>query len=103
MTGRTTSVMHIVLVRWRSFVGPMHVQELADLVGALPDAIPGMLAARSGPSSSTEGLESGFEWALFAEFETRAARDVYVMHPSHEPVKALIVEWATEVVVFDLG
>jgi Stress responsive A/B Barrel Domain len=103
VTRGVTSVMHIVLVRWNSLVSEKQLHELTDLVSDLPEVIPGLLEVRSGPSSSTEGLEGGFEWALFVHFETSAARDVYVIHPRHEPVKTFIGEWAAEVVVFDIG
>lgn len=107
-----SSVVHMVLVRWKSererepasasASASADLERLAELVVALPDRIPGVLSAHCGPSTSPEGLERGFEWALVVAFDSSAARDGYLPHPEHEPVKELISRWADEVLVFDL-
>ena len=68
-----------------------------------PDTIPGALAVHCGPSTSPEGLEDGFEWALVVSFESSAARDDYLPHPAHQPVAQLISRLAEHVVVFDVA
>ena len=95
-------VVHIVLARWKAGFGEPDLQELTAAVGDLADHIPGILAVHSGASTSPEGLEAGFEWALVITFADGAARDRYLPHPAHEPVKQLISAWADQVVVFDL-
>ena len=102
MTMTVSSVVHIVLVRWRSGLSGEDLQKLTGLANGFPDTIPGVLAVHCGPSTSPEGLEGGFEWALVVSFASSSARDEYLPHPAHEPVKRFISKWADEIVVFDL-
>ncbi len=96
------SVMHVVLVRWKPEVGRTEQDELTELAVAFPDTIAGVLAVHCGPSTSPEGLEGGFEWALVVSFESSSARDDYLPHPAHQPVAQLISRLAERVVVFDV-
>ena len=94
--------MHVVLVRWKQGVGPDEREELTVLARTLPEAIPGVLAVHCGRSTSPEGLEGGFEWALVVSFASVSARDEYLPHPAHQPVADLISRLADEVLVFDV-
>jgi hypothetical protein len=96
------SVVHLVLVRWKPDVSRAELDELAELAGTFPDTIPGVLAVHCGPSTSPEGLEGGFEWALVVSFASRSARDRYLPHPAHQPVAQLLSRLAEQVVVFDV-
>ena len=96
------SVVHIVLVRWKADASRTQLDELTELTVAFPDTIPGVLAVHCGPSTSTEGLEGGFEWALVVSFASSSARDDYLPHPAHQPVAQLISRLAEQVVVFDV-
>lgn len=98
----TSSVVHMVLVRWKPGRSREHQEQLVALVRSLPGRIPGVLSAHCGPSSSPEGRESGYEWALVVTFASPSARDGYLPHPAHEPLKDLISEGADDVLVFDL-
>ncbi|PWC06416.1 stress responsive protein [Mycetocola zhujimingii] len=97
------NVLHMVLVRWNSPLEQDELDQLTRAVGVLPERIPGILSIGSGPSSSPEGMERGFEWALAITFASETARDEYLPHPDHEPVKDLIGKWAAEVLVYDLN
>jgi hypothetical protein len=96
------SVVHVVLVRWKQDVSRAELDALTGLAGAFPDTIPGVLAVHCGPSTSPEGLEGGFEWALIVSFASSSARDNYLPHPAHQPVAHLISGLAEQVVVFDV-
>lgn len=95
------SVMHVVLIRWKQETTPAEVEELTLLALGL-EAIPGILAVHAGPSSSPEGLEGNFEWALIVSFANARARDDYLPHPAHQPVSQRIFRLAEEIVVFDV-
>ena len=96
------SVVHVVLVRWKPEVSRAELDHLKELAVAFPDTIPGVMAVHCGTSTSPEGLEGGFEWALVVGFESSSARDDYLPHPAHQPVAQLISRWAEEFVVFDV-
>lgn len=96
------AVMHVVLARWKQGADLAELEELTVLARNLSEAIPGILAVHVGPSSSPEGLEGGFEWALVVGFATAGARDDYLPHPAHRPVAELISGLAERVVVFDV-
>jgi hypothetical protein len=97
------SVMHVVIVRWKPEVTRAELDELTRLAVAFPDTVPGVLAVHCGPSTSPEGLEGVFEWALVVSFESGSARDDYLPHPAHQPVAQLISRLAEQVVVFDVN
>lgn len=96
------SVMHVVIVRWKPDVSRAELDELTELAVAFPHTMPGVLAVHCGPSTSPEGLEGGFDWALVVSFESSSARDDYLPHPAHQPVAQLISRLAERVVVFDV-
>lgn len=96
------SVVHVVLVRWKPGVSRTDLEDLTGLAGAFPDSIPGVLAVHCGPSTSPEGLESGYEWALVVSFASRSFRDDYLTHAAHQPVAQLISRLAEQVTVFDV-
>lgn len=96
-------VLHVVLVRWTSPLEQVDRDRLTGAVNTLPERIPGILSIGSGPSCSPEGMERGFEWALAITFASEAARDDYLPHPEHEPVKDMIGRWAADVLVYDLN
>jgi hypothetical protein len=101
-TMTTPSVVHVVLVRWKPDVDLAGLERLTGLASAFSDTIPGVLAVHCGPSTSPEGLEGGFEWALVVSFASSTARDDYLPHPAHQPVAQLISQLAERVVVFDV-
>ena len=102
VTMTDSPVVHMVLVRWKPGFARADLDELTALAKAFSESIPGVLAVQCGPSTSPEGLEGGFDWALVVTFASSSARDEYLPHPAHEPVKRLISQGADEVVVFDV-
>jgi hypothetical protein len=96
-------VTHIVLVEWRADVTQDVRESVRATARGLADRIPGILTVVEGPSTSPEGLEQGFEWALAISFDGPEARDGYLPHPAHLPLAALIGDNAARVVVYDLG
>jgi len=92
-----------VLTEWRANAPSEALAEMREIVGRFRAEIPGIVSVVEGGSVSTEGLESGFEWALVVTFESAGARDRYLDHPTHLPVAAIIGEWTERLVVFDLS
>ncbi len=97
------NIVHVVLTQWRSDVPAEALAEMREIIQRFPAEIPGIVSAVEGESVSTEEREAGYDWALVVTFESAAARDGYLDHPTHLPVAALIGEWAERLVVFDLS
>ena len=95
-------IVHVVLFRWAPTAPDDVVARLDSLVGAMRDAVAGVVEASHGPSVSVEGLERGYDHALYVRFADVAARDGYLPHPAHLPVAELITAHARDVLVFDL-
>lgn len=91
------------MTQWRSDAPVEALDEMKAIVQRFQAEIPGIVSVVAGESVSTEGLEAGSDWAMVVIFESAAARDGYLDHPTHLPVAALIGEWAEHVVVFDLS
>ncbi|HEX4767254.1 MAG TPA: Dabb family protein [Lichenihabitans sp.] len=84
-------IRHIVLVKFRADVGRDAVAGILRRVGGLRDVLPGMIGFAGGRQVSPESLGRGFTHAFTCDFADEAARDAYLVHPSHEAVGAEIV------------
>ena len=95
-------VVHVVLTRWRPDAPADALGSMRALARQFPVTVPGVLEVVEGPSSSPEGLEAGFTWALVVTFRDARARDTYLTHPAHLPVAETIGRFAEQLVVYDL-
>lgn len=95
-------VVHVVLTRWKPDAPSAELASMRELTRAFPRTVPGVVSVVEGPSSSPEGLEAGFTWALVITFTDGRARDVYLTHPAHLPVADVIRRFAERLVVFDV-
>ncbi len=96
------SVTHVVLVSWREGEADGAEQVVRPLVRGFTRSIPDVLDVVEGRSSSPEGLEGGYDYALVVTFTSPEARDVYLDHPAHQPVAEAIRTYSERVVVFDV-
>lgn len=94
-----SAVVHVVLVDWSDGADPDEADRLVDRHLA---PLPGVLEIDRGPSVSTEGLESGFDWALVIRFVSADALAAYLPHPEHVVVGSYLQQHAARLVVFDL-
>ena len=83
---------HIVLLRFPPKTSHETIAEIFEAVDALRDMIPGIVDIDSGDYESPEGLNQGFTHAFVVTFTDVNARNIYLEHPNHEPVKQLIVD-----------
>jgi hypothetical protein len=93
---------HVVLVSWRAGEADRAEEVVRPLVAGFTDSIPDVLGVVEGRSSSPEGLEGGYDYALIVTFASSQARDVYLDHPAHQPVGEAIRAHSERVVVFDV-
>ncbi|MGI3784648.1 MAG: Dabb family protein [Janthinobacterium lividum] len=93
---------HVVLVSWRDGEADRAEQIVRPLVADFPQSIPDVLGVVEGRSSSPEGKEEGYDYALVVTFASPEARDAYLPHPAHQPVAEAIGAHADKVVVFDV-
>lgn len=91
-------IKHIVLWKLKETAAGRSVAENALEVKrrleALNGQIPGMLRLEVGIDFSKEDASS--DVALYSEFESRAALDVYQSHPLHEEVKQFVMAVRSE-------
>ncbi|GAB2593758.1 Dabb family protein [Microlunatus antarcticus] len=96
------SITHIVLVSWRDGEAEEAEAAVRPLVADFPQTIPDVVDVVQGGSSSPEGKEDGYDYALVVKFASPEARDVYLDHPAHTPVSQAIGAHAAKVLVFDV-
>jgi hypothetical protein len=96
-------IQHVVLVRWRADTPPEVEQEARRLVRSFTSVIPGVISVTEGPSVSTEGLESGFTWGFVIAMESARALELYLPHPEHRKLGALIGEHHEALTVYDVA
>ena len=97
-----STTTHVVLVSWRDGEADRAEQVVRPLVADFPQTIPDVLDVVEGRSSSPEGLEGGYDYALVVTFASPGARDVYLDHPAHQPVAEAIRTYSERIVVFDV-
>lgn len=95
-----SEIVHVVLLEWRPGADPAAADALVDRLLA---PLPGVLGVDRGPSVSTEGLESGFDWGLVIRFADAAALAAYLPHPDHVAVGQHLQAHSSRLVVFDLA
>jgi hypothetical protein len=93
---------HVVLVSWREGEAEEAERLVRPLVADFGRTIPDVVAVAEGHSTSPEGKEDGYDYALVITFASAEARDVYLDHPAHRPVAEGIGAHAEKVLVFDV-
>jgi stress responsive alpha/beta barrel protein len=93
---------HVVLVSWRDGEAEEAERVVRPLVADFGRTIPDVVSVVEGHSTSPEGLEDGYDYALVVTFASPEARDAYLPHPAHRPVAEAIGAHSERVVVFDV-
>ncbi len=97
----TQVLRHVVMFGFNEGVSAGDLAEVARRFGALRDQIPGILAFEWGENVSPEGLSDGLSHCFFMTFESEAARDAYLPHPTHQAFVAWIGAFVAKAVVVD--
>ncbi|MFO1150003.1 MAG: Dabb family protein [Alsobacter sp.] len=99
-------IRHVVLLKPAADATAGAVAAALAGVVALKGVIPGVLAVRTGPNVSPEGLGRGYTQGFVVDFADAAARDAYLPHPAHQTAGAALVAVAEGgiegILVFDL-
>lgn len=94
-------IQHMVLFKFKPEVTSEKITELFNLIGELPQLIPGITYFAGGPNSSPEELNQGYTHGFLMTFDSVTARDTYVPHPEHERVKAALSPCIDSLLAFD--
>jgi hypothetical protein len=84
-------IVHMVILRVRKNVPSAEIERVFGAIGALQGEIPGILSYTWGPYASPEGMNRGYTHGFCMMFTDAQSRDVYLPHPKHERVKALVL------------
>ena len=88
-------IRHIVAVRLRKDVTPERKRALFAAIAALKTSVPNVLDYHGGPNVSVEPhVMHGFDEGFWFDFPDEAARDAYLVHPTHQAAGAALVEAA---------
>lgn len=85
-------ITHVVLLKIRKDVSKYQVAKVFEALAGLQKKIPGILSFSGGAYTSPEGLNRGFTHGFVMTFKDAASRDVYLPHPDHEVVKAIVLK-----------
>ncbi len=100
-------IRHIVLIKFKSGIDQNVIDSLFDALADLGREIAGMRGFDGGVSVSPENLEQGFRHGFCIDFDHEAARDAYLVHPTHQALGAELVKAAegeiSGLMVFDLA
>jgi len=84
------AVRHVVVFRFKPDADPAKIRQITEAFVALKDQIPGILALEHGVNNSPEKLNQGFTHVYQLTFTNAAARDAYLVHPTHKAFGALL-------------
>ena len=85
-------IRHVVMLRIRSDLSTATLADVFGQLHALRSRIDGIVEVRSGANVSPEGLGRGYTHGFTVDFVDAAARDRYLVDPSHKTVGALLVD-----------
>ncbi|WP_029149556.1 Dabb family protein [Microbacterium indicum] len=92
-------IRHIVLFGAAEGTTREALDETAGALEALVGKVPGLLSMKAGADL---GIDGNAALGLVAEFEDRAALDVYATHPAHLEVVALVARFKTSRAAIDI-
>jgi len=99
-------IRHIVLIKFKPGTAQTTIDTLFDKLADLGNEITGMRGFDGGITVSPENLEQGFRHGFCIDFDDEAARDAYLVHPTHQALGAELVGLAdgeiSGLIVFDL-
>jgi hypothetical protein len=82
---------HVVFCKIRKDLSDADITTVFEAIKGLEAKIGGILAITTGRDMSPEGLQKGFTHGFTVDFTDSAARDVYLPHPEHQKVGAMLV------------
>ena len=77
---------HTVLFRWREGTGDEAVRALTEALRGLPSVLPCIRSYAVGPDLGLSG-GNGWDYAVAAAFDDRAAWDEYMADPEHDRIR----------------
>ena len=90
---------HLVMFKFKPDTTPEEVQQLADGLGALPEAIDDIREFRFGKDVLRS--ERSYDFGLVSSFDNLDALQRYQVHPEHQKVVAHVKTIAENVVAVD--
>ena len=94
-------IQHMVLFEFNEEATKDMIDNIFIELSGLQACCPGILHYAGGPYSSPEGMNGGDTHGFLMTFDSAESRDIYLPHPEHERVKALILPHIENVVAFD--
>jgi hypothetical protein len=95
------SLRHVVLFRFRPESRADEVARVETAFAALAGQIDEVQSLEWGLNHSPEGLDHGFTHCFSVGFANAAARDAYLVHPTHQAFSALAKPHLADVLVVD--
>ena len=92
---------HVVFFGFENTVTIEDVTEIEKKFASLPCAIPEIKGFEWGIDCSPEGLQRGHTHCFFLTFSSEADRDIYIEHPAHKELGALLNGKLKNVTVID--
>ncbi len=96
-----SKIQHMVLFDFKEDTTDATIESIFEELAALQSLCPGILHFAGGKYSSPEGMNGAFTHGFLMTFDSAENRDVYLPHPEHERVKALIIPHLENVIAFD--
>jgi len=86
-------VRHTVFFQFRDDALPEEIDDFFEKMVQLKteNKVSGILSFSYGSHDSNEGLNQGFNYGMSFVFASPEERDIYLPHPEHEKVKALVI------------
>jgi Stress responsive A/B Barrel Domain len=95
------TLRHVVLFRFQPQASAADVARVEAAFAALAAQINEVQSLEWGTNHSPEGLDRGFTHCFSVGFANAAARDAYLVHPTHQAFSALAKPHLADVLVID--
>lgn len=98
--GDTTTVEHLVLLKFKPETTPPQRDALLAALRGLPEKVPGIMTFHCGPNFSPSRAQ-GFDIGIHVQFPSREALAAYGPHPEHQTVLAQITALCADLIAVD--
>ena len=95
------TIRHVVLFRFKPDASQEAVRQVEQAFAALADSIDEVEELEWGVNNSPEGKDRGFTHCFSLGFADAAARDAYLIHPTHKAFSGLAGPSLADVLVID--
>ena len=95
-------IRHLLLLQFKSTAPQDRIDAMFGQFVGLKSSIDGIESIEYGTNQSPENLNKNYTHSVVVTFSDSSARDLYLVHPDHKALEAVLLDLLADLIVFDL-